>query len=127
MFFLVGYMSLIITVARNFCGLDWMQSNPGGLKLEFDGYFKSLSAEQLKVRLLMFSAQSLVYLTNITAQGLERHGGASQICCCECAKIFRLPGLLIMVVQKTKSSNTKTASEASQCDNAANVMDGDGA
>ena len=61
-------MSLIITVVRNFCSLDWMQSNPGGLKLEFDGYFKSLSAEQLKVRLLMFSAQSLVYLTNITAQ-----------------------------------------------------------
>jgi hypothetical protein len=68
MFFLVGYMSLIATISRNFCGLDWMRSNPGGLKSEFDAYFKSLSAEQLKVRLLMFSARSLVYLTNITAQ-----------------------------------------------------------
>jgi hypothetical protein len=32
-----------------------------------------------------------------------------------------------MVVQKTKSSNTKAASEAGQRDDAANAMDGDSA
>ena len=32
-----------------------------------------------------------------------------------------------MVVQKTKSSNTKAASEAGQHDDAANAMDGDSA
>jgi hypothetical protein len=60
----VVYTSLIVTVSRNFCGLDWMRSNPGGLKSEFDAHFKHLSAEQLKVRLLMFSACSLVHLAN---------------------------------------------------------------
>jgi hypothetical protein len=60
-FFLLGYMSLIVTVSRNFCGLDWMRNNPGGLKSEFDVYFKHLSAEQLKVRLFFLH----VYLANI--------------------------------------------------------------
>ena len=59
MLFPVGYTNLIVTVSRNFCGLDWMRSNPGGLKSEFDAYFKNLSPEQLKVRLPIFSSLSL--------------------------------------------------------------------
>lgn len=61
-------------------------------------------------------------LFNILPAGLERHGGTSQIYCCECARIFRFPVLLIMAVQKTKSSDTKAASDASQRDEAADAL-----
>ena len=35
---------------RNFCGIDWMKHNPGGLKSDFDMYFKGLSDEEWRVR-----------------------------------------------------------------------------
>ena len=40
----------VLFCIRNLCGIDWIQHNPGGLKSDFDIYFKGLSDEELQVR-----------------------------------------------------------------------------
>ena len=69
---------------RNLCAIDWMRKNPGGLKLDFEGYYKNLTNDQTQVSSYFEISLQCALLTVVACTVLEGWGSQGQICHCEC-------------------------------------------